>query len=267
MTRPASHRPRPARATFATPRAVFALVLREMATTYGRSAGGYLWAVLEPAAGIALLTVVFSVGFSNPPLGVSFSLYYATGLLPFMLFSDVSGKLGQTMQFSKSLLDYPRVTFVDALLARLLLNTFAQVAVSLVVLGFILAATDTRLPQGIGKIALGYGMALALAIGIGILNSFLFLAFPFWQSIWAISTRPLFLVSGLVFQFESVPRPYSDYLWFNPLVHVVGTVRDGFYPIYHPNDLSVSYVLAVSAVTAVLGLVLLRAYHRDIQTS
>lgn len=267
MTRRANSKPRLVQAAFATPRAVFALVLREMATTYGRSAGGYFWAVLEPAAGIALLTVVFSAGFSNPPLGISFSLYYATGLLPFMLFSDVSGKLGQTLQFSKSLLEYPRVTFVDALLARLLLNTLTQVAVGLVVLGFILAVTDTRLTEGVGKIALGYGMALALAAGIGILNSFLSVAFPFWQSIWSISTRPLFLVSGLVFQFESVPRPYSDYLWFNPLVHVVGMVRDGFYPFYHPNYLSVAYVFAVSAVTAVLGLILLRAHHRDIQTS
>ena len=46
------------RRRFASLRAIAALVLREMSTTNGRSPGGYLWAILEPAAGIALLTIV-----------------------------------------------------------------------------------------------------------------------------------------------------------------------------------------------------------------
>ena len=40
--------------SFASLRCVIALMLREMATTYGRSPGGYLWVMLEPIAGIAL---------------------------------------------------------------------------------------------------------------------------------------------------------------------------------------------------------------------
>ncbi len=63
-----------------TGRAVMALILREMATSYGRSPGGYAWAVLEPLAGIALLTVVLSVAFHAPPLGSSFALFYIFGL-------------------------------------------------------------------------------------------------------------------------------------------------------------------------------------------
>ena len=48
------------------PRIVMALMLREMATTYGRSAGGYLWAILEPILGIALLSVIFSLALARP---------------------------------------------------------------------------------------------------------------------------------------------------------------------------------------------------------
>jgi ABC-type polysaccharide/polyol phosphate export systems, permease component len=62
------------RTSFASFRAIMALILREIATTYGRSPGGYVWAVLEPAAGIALLTLIFSAGFRSPPLGTVFSL-------------------------------------------------------------------------------------------------------------------------------------------------------------------------------------------------
>ena len=48
------------------PRTVVALILREMATTYGRSAGGYVWAILEPVLGVALLSVVFGMALDIP---------------------------------------------------------------------------------------------------------------------------------------------------------------------------------------------------------
>ena len=43
------------RPRFQMGRTVVALMLREMATTYGRSAGGYAWAILDPVLGVTLL--------------------------------------------------------------------------------------------------------------------------------------------------------------------------------------------------------------------
>ena len=248
----------------ATPRAVVALILREMITTYGRSPGGYFWAVIEPAAGVALLTVIFSIGFRAPPLGSSFPIFYAAGVLPFVMFNDISGKIGQTIPFSRALLKYPRVTFLDAILARLLLNTFAQLLAHVVVVGFILIVFAPDMAPDPGKIALGYLMVLSLAAGIGTLNSFLTLAYPVWSTVWSIVTRPLFIVSGVFFVFEAVPQPYSDALWFNPLVHVVGMMRDGVYPYYQPGYVSVGFVMIVAAVTFCTGLFLLWRHHRDL---
>ena len=82
---------------FATPRIISALILREIGTSYGRSPGGYLWALAEPVLGIALLTVIFSIGFRTPPIGVNFPLFYATGLLPFLMFVDLSNKVAQAI--------------------------------------------------------------------------------------------------------------------------------------------------------------------------
>lgn len=255
---------RPVIAPFSTPRAIVALILREMSTTYGRSPGGYLWAILEPAAGIALLTAIFSAGFRSPPLGTSFALFYASGMLPFLMFTEISNKLGQTIQFSRALLAYPRVTFVDALVARLLLISLTQIMVHFIVVSAILAFLAPSTLMDFGAITVSYLMVIALAAGIGTLNSFLTLAYPLWQTAWAITTRPLFLVSCIFFTFDSVPQPYSDYLWFNPLAHIVGVMRDGYYPFYHPTYVSVAYVMAISALTGLAGLFLLNRYHRDI---
>ena len=47
------------RRRLASARAIGALILREMSSSYGRSPGAYVWAILEPVAGIALLSLVF----------------------------------------------------------------------------------------------------------------------------------------------------------------------------------------------------------------
>ncbi|KIN62874.1 ABC-2 type transporter [Sulfitobacter noctilucicola] len=249
---------------FATPRAIGALILRELITTYGRSPGGYVWAVLEPAAGITLLTLVFSIGFRTPPLGTSFALFYAAGILPLMMYTDISAKLAQTVQFSQALLAYPRITFLDALIARFVLNVMTQMMVHFIVLGFILIYLKPTTTLDYSKIGQAYGLTLVLALGVGTLNSFLTLAYPIWNTAWSILNRPLFLVSCVFFIFETVPQPYSDYLWFNPIVHIAGLMRDGFYPFYQPTYVSKVYPLAIAALTAMAGLFLLNRYHRDI---
>ena len=86
---------------FASLRTIAALILREMTTTYGRSPGGYLWAILEPVAGIALLTAIFAMSFRSPALGDSFPLFYATGMMPFMMFTGIHSKVSQSLSFNR----------------------------------------------------------------------------------------------------------------------------------------------------------------------
>ncbi|MBP0484495.1 ABC transporter permease [Sagittula sp. M10.9X] len=245
-----------------TLRAVAALMLREMSTTYGRSPGGYLWAVLEPVAGIALLTAVFSISFHAPSLGKNFAMFYATGMLPFILFTDITGKLSQALNYSRPLLVYPRVTFVDAIAARFALNLMVQVLVGYIVLGGIMAVFETRVRPDGGTIVTAYALVGLLTLGVGTLNSYLTVRFPIYQRIWSIAMRPLFLVSCIFFLFDSIPEPYRDWLWFNPLVHVIGLVRRGFYPTYSAPYVSEIYVLALGLGTLVAGLMLLRRDHK-----
>ena len=72
-------------------RVITALVIREMGTQFGRSAGGYLWAIAQPLGGIVLLAIAFSLALRTPPLGNSFMLFYATGIMPFTMFNTMAG--------------------------------------------------------------------------------------------------------------------------------------------------------------------------------
>lgn len=262
----AEHSPLRSR-SFKTTRTVVALVFREMATTYGRSAAGYIWAVAEPVAGIILLTAIFSLAFESPPLGTSFPLFYASGYLPFTMYLDISNKVANSIRFSKPLLFYPGVTYFDAILARFILNGLTQVMVTLIVVPAIILLFRVKVIIDIPALALGLLMAAVLALGVGTLNCFLITAVPSWERIWAILNRPLFIISAIFFVFESVPNPYRDWLWFNPLVHVIGQVRKGVFPTYDADYVSYIYLFGVSGAALFFGLLLLGRFHRDLINS
>lgn len=248
-------------------RSIGALMLREMTTTNGRAAGGYLWEILEPLGGIAILAIVFSFALRTPPMGTNFIIFYATGIVPFTVFLNIQGKTAQSLTYSKALLTYPAVTFMDALLARIAMNMITQALVAYLVFMFIVITQDTRTDPQIIGITLAFAMACSFGIGVGTVNCFLNSAFPWWPQVWGILMRPLFFLSCLFFIFDDVPMPLRDWLWYNPLIHVVGQMRRSFYPSYAADYVSHVYVFGVSLALTLTGLLLLYKYHRDLMNS
>lgn len=249
---------------FATGRTIIALILREMSTRYGRSPGGYLWALLEPLGAVALMALAFSLLMRHPALGTSFLLFYATGHLPFTLYQSVMNVVARSLNYSRPLLMYPAVTWLDAVIARFLLNTLTGMMVSYILLTAIISLTDTGAVLQIGPILMAALMAAALGLGVGCLNCVLNGLFPTWEMIWSIATRPLFLASGVLILYEDMPRVLQDILWYNPLLHVTGEMRRGFYPMYSADYVSPVYVFLIALTCIAAGLVFLSRYHRTI---
>jgi len=245
-------------------RTVSALVLREMGSTYGRSPGGYLWAVLQPLGTVIVLTLAFSLVVRAPALGSSFIMFYATGYLPFDLYTQLANKIGQSLKYSRPLLAYPGVTWLDAILARFILNFMTLITVFCVVIYGIMLFTDTGVQVRIAPVITGILMAATLGIGVGMTNCLLMGYFPIWERLWDIISRPLFLASGIFFLYDDMPPVARDLLWWNPLVHVTGEVRTGFYPTYHASYVSLAYGFGVGMILIVLGLIFLRRGYRAV---
>ncbi|SDK62837.1 ABC transporter permease [Paracoccus chinensis] len=266
--RPAPPAPprRPPNGLFRMVRTVAALILREIATTYGRSPGGYVWALADPILGVALLTLVFqhALGNTNPLLGTSFPLFYASGYLPFQMYHDISNKTAQSLRFSRPLLAYPAVTFVDALIARLILNGVLHVIVFTVLVGGIAIVQRIPLVLDVGVVLHALGLTVLLGGGIGTLNCFLIMRFPVWERAWSILTRPLFLMSGIFFTYELMPSVVRDVLWWNPVLHLVGLMRRGIYGVYPADYVNEGYVVTLSLILLVSGLLLLWRRYRDL---
>lgn len=245
-------------------RTIGALILREMGSTYGRSPGGYLWALLEPLGAILLLALGFSLIVRTPALGSSFLLFYATGYLPFQIYLTIANKTATALSFSRPLLAYPRVTWLDTILARVTLNLLTGITVFLTLIFGILAVQDVQIDLAPGPVAAGIAIAALTGLGVGLVNCLLFGLYPVWEQIWSIITRPLFLASGVFFIYDNMPRVAQDILWWNPLLHATGEVRDGFYGTYDAPYVSLVYCFGVVLTLVALGLLLLRRYHKRV---
>ncbi len=252
------------RRRFATPRSIFALFLREMATNNARSPGGYAWLVIEPLAGIAVLSIAFSLALRSPSLGTNFPFFYATGYLPFFFFQQTSNRIARTLTTSKGLLTFPAVTFFDAIAAAFLFNLVSQLLVSFLIIGGISMyyALDPVISPG--RILNTLGMLIVLTAGIGVLNCYLFTTFPAYARIWGIVTRPLVLISGIFFIYEDTPEGLGKYLLWNPLMHITAEMRAGFYGTYEAAYVVSLFPYGLGAVTLFLGLLLLYRHHDEI---
>lgn len=258
--------PSATRRSFPALRAILALMLREMSTRYGRTPGGYVWAILEPVGALIVLSFAFSLLLRAPSLGNSFILFYASGYLPFIIYSNISAQVQNSISFSKPLLQYPAVSWIDAILARFALNLLTGVVVFIVVFIGVLQFTEATATLSLGPIVIAVLLSAVVGLGIGTLNCFLVGLFPVWGNIWGIVTRPLFLAAGVIFIYEDLPTSVQNVLWYTPWIHVTGLARTGIYPTYSPDYISFTVILLWALISLFFGLLLLRRHYQDILT-
>lgn len=245
-------------------RVIAALFIRDMTTAYGRSALGYLWMVLEPIGGIIVLSIAFSFMLRVPALGESFPLFYATGFLPFTMYTNLQTRISVSIRQSSQLLFYPAVSFLDVVMARTIFVALTQLIVMVVVFTGILLVEQNHSRIVFSRIIVAVVLTIGIGASIGMINSVLFERFPAWRSIWSIMNRPVFFISGVFFLLDNMPQGARDILAWNPLVHCIALLRTGIYPQYHADYISIPYVISMIIVLLAVGLALLRANHRFI---
>ncbi|TCN17290.1 ABC transporter permease [Sinorhizobium americanum] len=246
-------------------RVTAALIVREMSTRYGSKPGGYLWAVFDPVAHVAMMTLIFQAFARMPALGLSFPLFFASGYLPFTFYQRMSSFMAGTMKANKALLSYPVVSPFDAIVSRFILQLMTDALVSVLILLLIIELGGISQPMDFAGMVEAAGAAAVLGLGIGTINIVMFARYPIYEQIFGIINRPIFMISGVFFLPETMPSPFRDYLLYNPLAHIIMWFRSSIYPEYRADGLDKGYVLEFALICFVVGLALLSASMREIR--
>ncbi len=235
-------------------RIVSALLIREMSTRFGNKPGGYIWALLDPVAHVLMLTVIFSAIAHLPPLGSSFTLFFATGYVGFHFYQGTMGYMSDALKANRALLSYPNVAPIDTLVARLVLQLGTMSVVGFIVVIGSMATAKMTSPIYWPPILVSVLAATSLAFGVSLSNTVLFLKSPLYEKIYQIAMKPAFMVSGVFFLPDALPHPFREIISYNPLIHIVALFRKGFYPEYRAPVLDLDYLFGWIFVCLIGGL-------------
>jgi len=263
-SRPLAEAQQPRSRNFRTLRVIAALILRETGSRETRTSLGFLWTLIDPILAIILLSMAFSVIQHNPRLGTNFQLFYVTGVMPFQLYSHLTGRVATSIRFSANLLGFPSVTVVDVLFSRFLLNFFTNVLVFVLALVWVVSYYGLRVNPDPYRVAMSLAMAAALGMGLGTMNSVLFLWSSAYETFWSVLNRPMTLLTGVMFPLTDLPSYISGYLKWLPMAHLVAEMRRAFYPTADASFVSPAYVFGISALTFVIGMIGLHRYVFDL---
>jgi capsular polysaccharide transport system permease protein len=243
-------------------RVIGALVLRETRATFGTSQLGYLWAIATPAAGVAILVLVFASIGRLPPFGSSLALFFATGYLTLEFFRKLSSSLMTTFNANKALLTYPVIKETDTLFARFLLITATYLVIMLMFYSVLIIFGLADLPRHPDQLLYAFGAIALLGFGAGTFNAVVLSQWTSWQYVEQVINRPLFIISGVFYIPSRLPPEALNVLKWNPVMHLIEWVRTGYYPNYDSMVLSRTYVVGCSLVLLLLGLAGERLYRK-----
>lgn len=213
-------------------RAIGALLMREALTRYGSSRIGYLWAIIEPAAFIAMFLVVRDYLNRTVPLGENIALFMMSGLVGARVTINIVGKVGQAIGSNRALLVYPLVNPLDTIAARCVLETLTGMIVFVLFFaGLLIVASDVVI-NDFATFTTGAAMLVVLGCSIGTFNAVLGTVLPAWTRVWSLMSLPLFITSGIFFVPATLPPAVLAVVWWNPLLHIVEWLREGIYLDY-----------------------------------
>ena len=237
-------------------RVTFSLMVREASTRYGSKPGGYLWALIDPVAHIVLLTLVFGAIARVPALGGSFSLFFATGYLPFMFFQTMQSYVSGAIKANRALLSYPIVSPFDTVVSRYMVQLLTSFLVMFCIFEVVIIEDGLSLSVDYAMLISSCMIGAMLGLGFGLSNIFLYARFPVYEQVFSLATRPLSLVSGLFFLPDSMAPPYRGYILYNPIAHIIMMFRQAVYPEYRAPGLDIEYLIHFTAIILIAGLIL-----------
>ena len=246
---------------------IYALTLRETRTRFGLSRLGYFWALLEPILFILMFWGIYSLLMRVSPDGMTLASFLATGFVPYILFRNAAGRAASAIGANKGLLFYPQVRPLDLVVARIVLEmaTYAM-AFAIIMMGEGLYEGRFEIDDPL-RLMLGFGLAGALGGSLGMVLCSLSVFSESVDRVTGVLLRPLFWISGLFFTANSLPSDVRDLMLYNPVLHIVEIVRDGWHASYDAVYVDAMYPLAWIFVLSFFGLTLERVARRRLEVT
>lgn len=252
---------------------IWNLTQRELRARYKKSLLGWLWSLINPAAMLAIYTLVFGLFLKQtPPVAGNghtqiFAMYLFAGLIVWNFFSSTVNGSIIALQTSGGLLN--KVYFPPA--APAIANTLTTL-LQVVIEGGILMIIMALAFGNIGITYLLFPVLLLFltlfSLGLGLFLSVFNVRYRDVGYLVGIAMQLLFYATPIIYPLSTVvdtaPSWVVTMVRLNPLTQFVEWSRDAFYLLVWPGAASLLGTMAASLVTLAVGWSVFTAKTRDI---
>jgi ABC-type polysaccharide/polyol phosphate export permease len=239
-------------------RVVYALLMREIMTRFGRHNLGFLWLFVEPmifTLGVtALWTATRAIHGSDLPI-VPFAI---SGYSSVLLWRNMPARCIDAVEPNRTLLYHRNVKVLDIYLSRLLLE-IAGATISFVALTLFFSGIGWMdLPEDVLKVMFGWVLltwfGASLAIFLGSLSE----EFEVVEKLWHPTSYLLFPLSGAGFIVDALPNEAMELALYLPMVNGVEIIREGYFGTHITAHYDIAYTGIFNSLLSFAALAQLR---------
>ncbi len=239
-------------------RVIFALMMREVHTLYGKTKLGYIWAIIQTAFGIAVMWSFRAICGMVKPHGMNVLTFLVVGYVLWGIMTKSITKCMKAVESNKTLLTFPQVSPIDVMVARCIVILCTEVisGISLLFIGYYLGYEFDISNVG----GLLYALTLSFIIGLGMgmilssINSYL----PTLEQIIPIIFRFLLFASGVMFSVTRFTGRIGAWILWNPFLQIIEFTRTCTSYGYPADFVSHPYLIQLALYSLVIGLLLER---------
>ena len=235
-------------------RVIFALLMREVLTRYGRHNLGFLWLFLEPMMFTVGVTALWNAFQSTHGSDLPITAFAVTGYSAVLLWRNMPSRCVLAVQPNSSLMYHRNVKVMDIYIARLLLELIgASCSFVILTIGFS-AIGWMSLPEDIMQTVFGWILlswfGFALAIFVGALSEQYEIVEKLWHPIMYLS----FPLSGAGFIVDGLPEVAQGIVLWVPMVNATELIREGFFGQQFNARYDIGYLVIVNLCLSLIGL-------------
>jgi ABC-type polysaccharide/polyol phosphate export permease len=244
-------------------RVVWALILREILTRYGRHNIGFLWLFVEPMLFTLGVTALWSISGMHRGSSLPITAFALTGYSTVLLWRNMPARTVGSLYPNSSLLYHRNVRVLDIFVSRIALEaigaTMSLVTLSLVFmfLGMLDPPENPLLVLEAWLLTAWFGGALALLLGTWAERS------EMVEKLWHPAAYLIFPLSGAAFLVDALPKNFGDAALWVPMVNCSEMVRDGFFGSKFVAHYDLAYLITCNMLLTLFAVALERRVSRD----
>jgi lipopolysaccharide transport system permease protein len=202
-----------------------AWTVRTVRARYQQSVLGGVWAVLQPAATVAIFTIIFTRFVPIDTGGIPYVVFSYSAMVPWMLFSTSITDMVDSLVGNMNLIGkiyFPReVLPLAALFARLLDFIIAESILILLMIYYQMPVFIT------GWLLLPFILfiQLVLALGIGFLGAALNVFYRDMRHLFVLVLQLWLYASPIIYPVTAVPERFQTLYFLNPMAGIIEAYR------------------------------------------